>query len=312
MDSSSDDDDASACKLPEKEKATLARWAPAAQRRMLERLADRPPVRLGRAKPPQKHDVPNLFGSKKQETEIFERLKAAAVQGASTSLILCGHAGCGKRAHLARAIDRLDGEKGVPRFDVAELHGLVHADAATGLRDLARQLDAGRRRNATSRYVDDLGILVEELRRRRAERRAPLLVILHELDAFALQPRQTLLYVLLDAMQSRLGCVIVCGITRDHAVLELFEKRVKSRLQNHHVAFNRPTKVDIIQFFQDRFRLCGEDLGSASERLMKETSSRKRPRDDNEDTREVYVQAHTKPLKRAFKMRESQRCSTTP
>ena len=70
-----------------------------------------------------------------------------------------------------------------------------------------------------------------------------MLVILHELDAFALQPRQTLLYVLLDAMQSRLGCVIVCGITRDHAVLELFEKRVKSRLQNHHVAFNRPTKV---------------------------------------------------------------------
>ncbi len=110
MDSSSDDDDASACKLPEKEKAILARWAPAAQRRMLERLADRPPVRLGRAKPPHKHDVPNLFGSKKQETEIFERLKAAAVQGASTSLILCGHAGCGKRAHLARAIDRLDGE----------------------------------------------------------------------------------------------------------------------------------------------------------------------------------------------------------
>ena len=71
MDSSSDDDDASACKLPEKEKATLARWAPAAQRRMLERLADRPPVRLGRAKPPQKHDVPNLFGSKKQETEMI-------------------------------------------------------------------------------------------------------------------------------------------------------------------------------------------------------------------------------------------------
>ena len=124
--------------------------------------------------------------------------------------------GLWKESSSRRAIDRLDG-KGVPRFDVAELHGLVHADAATGLRDLARQLDAGRRRNATSRYVDDLGILVEELRRRRAERRAPLLVILHELDAFALQPRQTLLYVLLDAMQSRLGCVIVCGITRDHA-----------------------------------------------------------------------------------------------
>ena len=96
----------------------------------------------------------------------------------------------------------------------------MHADAATGLLRISRgNSTPGRRRNATSRYVDDLGILVEELRRRRAERQAPLLVILHELDAFALQPRQTLLYVLLDAMQSRLGCVIVCGITRDHAVL---------------------------------------------------------------------------------------------
>ena len=86
MDSSSDDDDASACKLPEKEKAILARWAPAAQRRMLERLADRPPVRLGRAKPPHKHDVPNLFGSKKQETEIFERLKARLNRRAGRAL----------------------------------------------------------------------------------------------------------------------------------------------------------------------------------------------------------------------------------
>ena len=39
------------------------------------------------------------------------------------------------------------------------------------------------------------------------------------------------------------------------------------------MAFNRPTKVDIIQFFQDRFRLCGEDLSGASERLMR----RRRP-----------------------------------
>ena len=52
------------------------------------------------AKPPHKHDVPNLFGSKKQETEIFERLKAAAIQGASTSLILCGHAA---RCHQGEA-----------------------------------------------------------------------------------------------------------------------------------------------------------------------------------------------------------------
>ena len=138
---------------------------------------------------------------------MTERLRRAAVEGASTSLILCGHSGCGKHATLARALDRLDADPAVPRYDVAELNGLVHAEAAAGLRELAAQLDASGDVSEKSRYVDDLGLLVDELRRRRAERRAPLLVVLSELDAFALQPRQTLLYVLLDAMQSRLGCV---------------------------------------------------------------------------------------------------------
>lgn len=226
-----------------------------AQRVFMGRLADRSSVRFARSRTPAAcggaaprdgsavaSPHPPLFGTNRQEAEIYERLRRSAVGSESASMVLCGHRGCGKHATLAAALDRLDADPAVPRYDVAELSGLVHAEAAAGLRELTAQLRADTGKGKCSRYVDDLGLVVDELRRRRAERRAPLLVVLSDLDAFALTPRQTLLYTLLDAMQSRLGCVVVVGVTTDHGVLELFEKRVRSRLSNHHVAFTRDRK----------------------------------------------------------------------
>ena len=236
----------------------------------MRRVADRPLLRFGRVIGAEKREAwegVELFGVGHQEEVIFERLKRSATLGESTSLVLCGHSGCGKHATLARAVERLDACEGVPRYDVAELSGLVHAEAATGLRELTHQLAAQQGKpgagGLTSRYVDDLALVVDELRRRRAERRAPLLVVLSDLDAFALQPRQTLLYTLLDAMQSRLGCVVVVGVTTDHGVLELFEKRVRSRLQNFHVSFPQATRYDVQRMFDDRFALDAATLRRA-------------------------------------------------
>lgn len=244
-----------------------------AQRVFMGRLADRSSVRFARSRAPAAcggaaprdgsavaSPHPPLFGTNRQEAEIYERLRRSAVGSESASMVLCGHRGCGKHATLAAALDRLDADPAVPRYDVAELSGLVHAEAAAGLRELTAQLRADTGKGKCSRYVDDLGLVVDELRRRRAERRAPLLVVLSDLDAFALTPRQTLLYTLLDAMQSRLGCVVVVGVTTDHGVLELFEKRVRSRLSNHHVAFTRATAPDVEDLFRNRFALEGSDL----------------------------------------------------
>ena len=277
-----------------------ARWARPAQRHFLEATCDAPPLRFGRGSAGGSSSRA-LFGVRAQEQAVFERLRRSAAQGESTSLVLCGHRGCGKHATLARALARLDADATLPRYDVAELSGLVHAEAATGLRELVNQLaaESGRAAAATSRYVDDLALVVDELRRRRAERRAPLLVVLSELDAFALQPRQTLLYTLLDAMQSRLGCVVVVGVTTDHGVLELFEKRVRSRLQNHHVSFTQALACDVVACWDDRMALDGAALRAAAVAPRR----RKRPRDpappapdaasDDDGSADAYAQRHS-------------------
>ena len=87
-----------------------------AQRVFLDRLADRAPLRstrvegapsAGAAAAPA---APPLFGTKRQEAQIYERLRRSAANSESASLILCGHRGCGKHATLAAAVDRLDRE----------------------------------------------------------------------------------------------------------------------------------------------------------------------------------------------------------
>ena len=59
----------------------------------------------------------------------------------------------------------------------------------------------------------------------------------------------------------------MAGVTTDHGVLELFEKRVRSRLHNHHVSFTRATAVDVADLFDDRLRVDERALRAAEARL---------------------------------------------
>lgn len=71
--------------------------------------------------------------------------------------------------------------------------------------------------------------------------RSPIVIILDNLDEFAMRPKQALLYVLLDAVQASSyppGLFVVATSTRGDA-LDLLEKRVKSRF-SHRVVHMRP------------------------------------------------------------------------
>lgn len=190
-----------------------------------------------------------VFGLDSQEAEVFDRLKRAATSRESTSMVICGARGNGKHSLLRRVLWRLSTT--VPKLDVVHLSGLVHTDAACALREVVRQITVRRDARLSSRYVDDLSVLEDELRRRVAERTAPLVIVLSHLESFALQNRQTLLYVLLDAMQSTSTAVL--GLTEDRNVLQLFEKRVRSRLHNHRVDIGNPTGDDIRNMLDDYF-----------------------------------------------------------
>ena len=126
-----------------------ARWARPAQRHFLEATCDAPPLRFGRGSAGGSSSRA-LFGVRAQEQAVFERLRRSAAQGESTSLVLCGHRGCGKHATLARALARLDADAGLPRYDVAELSGLVHAEAATGDATARVRLYHGRARDCSA------------------------------------------------------------------------------------------------------------------------------------------------------------------
>lgn len=64
--------------------------------------------------------------------------------------------------------------------------------------------------------------------------------VIDEFDMFALHPRQTLLYNLFDIAQARKAPIAVVGCTTRLNVVEMLEKRVKSRFSHRHVFLPPP------------------------------------------------------------------------
>jgi hypothetical protein len=67
--------------------------------------------------------------------------------------------------------------------------------------------------------------------------------IIDEFDMFAAHPRQTLLYNLFDVAQSRKAPISVLGCTTRLDVVEMLEKRVKSRFSHRYVYLHLPRSL---------------------------------------------------------------------
>ena len=67
-----------------------------------------------------------------------------------------------------------------------------------------------------------------------------VIFVIDEFDMFAAHPRQTLLYNLFDIAQSRKAPIVVLGCTTRIDVVELLEKRVKSRFSHRYVFLSHP------------------------------------------------------------------------
>jgi origin recognition complex subunit 4 len=67
--------------------------------------------------------------------------------------------------------------------------------------------------------------------------------IIDEFDMFASHPRQTLLYNLFDIAQSRKAPIAVLGCTTRLDVVEMLEKRVKSRFSHRYVYLSLPKSL---------------------------------------------------------------------
>jgi origin recognition complex subunit 4 len=70
-----------------------------------------------------------------------------------------------------------------------------------------------------------------------------IVFVIDEFDMFAAHPRQTLLYNLFDVAQSKKAPIAVLGCTTRLDVVEMLEKRVKSRFSHRYVYLSLPRSL---------------------------------------------------------------------
>uniref|UniRef100_A0A8C9BRB3 Origin recognition complex subunit 4 n=1 Tax=Phocoena sinus TaxID=42100 RepID=A0A8C9BRB3_PHOSS len=141
----------------------------------------------------------NLFGVQVQYKHLIELLKRTAIHGESNSALIIGPRGSGKIMLINHALKELiEVEEGVKMYYKQLNLETVVGDKVFGS------------------FAENLSFLLEDLKK-------------DEFDLFAHHKNQTLLYNLFDISQFAQTPVAVIGLTHRLHILELLEKRVKSR-----------------------------------------------------------------------------------
>ncbi|MBN3306568.1 ORC4 protein, partial [Amia calva] len=114
---------------------------------------------------------------------------------------------------------------------------LLQTDDRVALKDITRQLHLENvvGDKVFGSFAENLAFLLEALKKGDRSSSRPVLFTLDEFDLFAQHKNQTLLYNLLDISQSAQTPVAVVGLTCRLDVLELLEKRVKSRFSHRQI-----------------------------------------------------------------------------
>lgn len=200
----------------------------------------------------------------KEYTTLHALLSATITAGESNSLLLLGSRGSGKTLLVEHALDDLT-RKHAEDFHVVRLSGFFQTDDKLALREIWRQL--GREMAVSedetgevSSYADTMTSLLGLLSHpddfdhtdaeamqvdgvppsQDADRKTSksVVFVLDEFDLFTFHPRQTLLYNLFDIAQAKKAPIAVVGCSTRMDVVDLLEKRVKSRFSHRwlHVA----------------------------------------------------------------------------
>ncbi|XP_043930800.1 origin recognition complex subunit 4 [Protopterus annectens] len=178
------------------------------------------------------------FGMESQHKHLLELLKRTAIQGESNSILIVGPRGAGKTMLLNDVLNALLEVKQV-RENVLEVHlnGLLQTDDKIALKEITRQLQLENvvGDKVFGSFAENLAFLLEALKKGNRSSSRPVIFILDEFDLFAHHKNQTLLYNLFDISQSAQTPVAVIGLTCRLDVLQLLEKRVKSRFSHRQI-----------------------------------------------------------------------------
>ncbi|XP_021933579.1 origin recognition complex subunit 4 isoform X2 [Zootermopsis nevadensis] len=177
-------------------------------------------------------------GHEKERSHLSDLVRRTVEMGESNSALLIGPRGCGKTALLNSVINELKNEKSFhEKAFVVELNGLMHTDDRLALKDATRQMQL---ENAVGNkvfgsFAENLTFLLQCLKSGNKDRSKSIIFILDEFDLFCNHHNQTLLYNLFNVAQSAQAPICVVGLTCRLDVMELLEKRVKSRFSHRQI-----------------------------------------------------------------------------
>ncbi|NWW81021.1 ORC4 protein, partial [Climacteris rufus] len=202
---------------------------------------------------------------------LLELLRRTTVHGESNSALIIGARGSGKTALLNLVLKDLREMKQVRENLLEEncqlfmknpfLAGLLQTNDKVALKEITRQLQLENvvGDKVFGSFAENLAFLLEALRKGNRSSSCPVLFVLDEFDLFVHHKNQTLLYNLFDISQSAQTPVTVVGLTCRQDILELLEKRVKSRFSHRQIyLMNSFDFKQYIKIFKEQLSLPAE------------------------------------------------------
>ncbi|GAB0136833.1 hypothetical protein EsDP_00005121 [Epichloe bromicola] len=194
-----------------------------------------------------------IYGQDEPYEKARQLVEQTVLAGEGNSMLIIGPRGCGKTTLVEKIIVDLSKEHR-HEFHVVRLNGFIHTDDKLALKEIWRQLgkemevedDLLNRTNYADTMASLLALLShpsEIMGTDESITSQSVVFIIDEFDMFAAHPRQTLLYNLFDIAQSRKAPIAILGCTTRLDVVEMLEKRVKSRFSHRYVYLAPPRSL---------------------------------------------------------------------
>ncbi|XP_047038123.1 origin recognition complex subunit 4 [Helicoverpa zea] len=192
-------------------------------------------------------DNVSFRGHEQERNHVYDLFKRTVSHGESHSALMIGPRGSGKTTLINSVLHQIGQEVDLSNDAIiVRLNGLIHHDDKIALKSITAQMQlenaVGDRVFGT--FAENLAFLLSCLQSGADRRCKSMLFVLEEFDMFCHSGRtQTLLYNLFDITHSQQAPMCVLGITNRIDVMELLEKRVKSRFSHRHL-FIFPNEYD--------------------------------------------------------------------
>lgn len=174
------------------------------------------------------------------ENELYNVFKSVIENGENNSAMVIGPRGSGKSFLVKKCLDKLTNnlraKNASTDFLLVNLSGCFQYDDKSALIEISKQLKLENVINEKvfGSFSDSFEFLIRSMRAGDAQSK-PLIFIMDEFDLFTKNKTQLLLYTILNTIQTSSTPMCLIGITCRIDVLDLLEKRIKSRFSHRQI-----------------------------------------------------------------------------